>query len=260
MPLGIVAATSAEARILHRGVIVPDQLIRLSGGGMLVQSGIGPLRARTAARTLVDKGATALMSWGAAGGLLPGLSAGSLILPEKIFASDQSAYAVDPLWHERLSQRLEGHLDLHSEAIVESLKVLASGSEKAALWRRTGAVATDMESASIAGVAKERRVPFLAIRAVTDPAEMPIASSLLHSVDEFGRVRLCKIGQGLMRNPLDLFGLIRFMRNFSAARAALAMALLQAGSQLLCPSDSVGTSSAAGSIRTSPEPGRGKDL
>ncbi len=260
MPLGIVAATAAEARILHRGAIVPRQLIRLAGGGLLIQSGIGPLRAQTAAQALMDWGATALMSWGSAGGLLPGLSPGTLILPEKIFGSDQSVYAVDSLWRERLSQCLKGHLDLHGEAIIESVKVLASSLEKAALWRKTGAVATDMESASIAGVAKERRAPFLAIRVITDPAEMPIASSLLHSVDEFGRVRLCWLGRGLMKKPLDIFGLVRLMLNFRAARASLAEAFLRGGDQLLCPSDPAGASSALGNAENLPEPERGKDL
>jgi len=183
-----------------------------------------------------------------------------LILPEKIFASDQSAYAVDPLWHERLFQRLKGHLDLYREAIVESVKVLVSCPEKSALWRRTGAVATDMESASIAGVAKKRRMPFLTIRAITDPAEMPLTSSLLHAVDEFGRVRLCKLGQGLMRNPRDLFGLMRLMQNFRTARAVLAVAFLRAGSQFLCPSDPVETLQTSGNAQTTPKPEREKDL
>lgn len=259
MPLGIIAATIAEARILYRGAIAPAEWIRLPEGGMLLRSGIGPLRARQAARALMEKGATALVSWGTAGGLLPGLSPGSLILPERILGLDQSAYPVDPIWHERLCRRLKGDLDLHREAIAESTGVLASCPEKTALWRRTGAIATDMESASIAGVAKERRVPFMAIRAILDPAEMPITPSVLNSIDDFGRIRLAKLGQGLIRNPMGLLALFRLIRNFRAAQNSLSKTHLRAGSQFLCPSEPPVTTPVRRAGRTSPHPSERMD-
>ncbi len=238
MPVGIIAATVAEARILYRGAIAPEAPVRLSGGTMLVPSGIGPIPAQRAAEALVRKGATSLVSWGTAGGLLPGLSSGTLILPSKIVASDQSVYPTDPIWHERLCSRLKGYVDLHIEAIAESATVLATYPEKTSLWQRTGGIATDMESASIAGVAKDRGLPFMAVRAIIDPAEVPIAPSLLNSLDGFGRVSFSKLGMGLIRNPLGLMALIRLIRNFQAAQAVLSIVYLRAGNQFLCPSES----------------------
>ncbi len=235
MPLGIVAAMVAEARILSKGPIACGKSNHLPEGAMLFLSGIGPNRARLAAQTLVEMGATALVSWGCAGGLLPGLSPGSLILPERILAADQSVYPVDPIWHEGLCSQLKGYLNSHRGVLAESTNVLASGAEKAALLRRTGAVAVDMESASIARVAKGTRIPFMSIRAITDAAEMDIPRSALDSIDEFGKVRPLRLLSGIFRRPAEILALVRMGRNFRAAVATLAKVAHRAGSHLLCP-------------------------
>jgi len=232
---GIVTAIFAEARILSRGPIAPGEVLHLPEGALMLLSGMGADRARLAARFLLEKKAAALVSWGSAGGLLPGLSAGSLILPERIIASDQSVYRVDPIWHERLSSQLKGYLDLHKGALAESPVVLATCGAKSILFGRTGAIAVDMESASIALVAKEAGIPFAAIRAVTDAAEMNIPRSALSSIDEFGRVRLSRLLLGLVRRPVELRGLVRLGRNFQAARATLTTVARHAGSNLLFP-------------------------
>jgi len=235
MASGIVAAMVPEARILGKGPIAPGELILLPEGAMLLLSGIGANRARVAAQTLMEKGATALVSWGSAGGLIPALSPGRLILPERILAADQSVYPVDPIWHERLYSRLKGYVDPHPGVLAQSTIVLATRSEKAALFRRTGAVAVDMESASIAQVAKEAGMPFMAIRAITDGAEMDIPRGALDSIDEFGRVRLIGLLSFMARHPVELSALVRMGRNFRAAETTLAQVALRAGSYLLCP-------------------------
>lgn len=226
----------AEARILAKGATGAGELIHLPEGAMMLLSGVGANRARLAARALLEKGATALVSWGTAGGLLPGLPPGSLILPESIIAADQSVYYVDPVWHERLSSQLKKYVDFYKGPLAESTVVLASCAEKAILAQRTGAIAVDMESASISAIAKEAGVPFMVIRAITDPAEMAIPRCALNSIDEFGRVRLLKLIQCLARDPMELLVLSRLSRNFRVAQATLAIVALHAGGNLLCPS------------------------
>lgn len=232
---GIVAAMVAEARILAKGSIAAGEWTHLPEGAMLILSGIGPNRARLATQTLLENGATALVSWGFAGGLGPGLSPGSLILPETIIAADQSLYYVDPVWHERLSSQLKKYVDFYKGSLAESTAVLAICAEKAILFHRTGAIAVDMESASIAAIAKEAGVPFMVIRAITDPAEMAIPRCALNSIDEFGRVRLSRLLRRLARRPGELLALVRLGRNYRIARASLATVALHARSNLLCP-------------------------
>lgn len=202
---------------------------------MLLVSGMGAALAELAARNLLEKGATALVSWGFAGGLIPGLFPGSLVVPEKILGANQSVYFVDALWHKDLGSGLKGEIDFQGGTLAESAEVVASCAAKKLLLRRTGAVAVDMESASLARVAKESRIPFLAVRAITDSAHTDLPRWALGSVDEFGRVRISRLLLGLFRRPAEIFALARTRRDVQAAETALARAALRAGSRLLCP-------------------------
>ncbi len=235
MTAGIGAALLAEARILAKGLKAAGELVHLPGGAVMVLSGAGSSRARQAARVLLENGATSLVSWGFAGGLLPGLPAGSLVLPEKVIGADQIVYPVDPVWHERLCRRLQGSLNLCKGPLAESPSMLATFAEKKNLFSRTGAIAVDMESASVASFAKEAGVPFLAIRAITDPAEMDMPLCVRGSIDEFGRLRLSRVIKGIIKRPLDFPLVVRLGRNFSACRTRLARVAFLAGGDFLCP-------------------------
>ncbi len=249
---GIVAAMLAEARILAKGPIGASELIHLPEGALLLLSGIGANRARLAAQTLLKNGATALVSWGFAGGLDPGLSPGSLILPESILAKDQSLYCVDPVWRKTLCNRLNPHVDFQGGVLAESPEVLASCAEKIALFQRTGARAVDMESASIALVAKEGGVPFLAIRAISDAAKVALPRSAMNSIDKFGRVRFSRLLLGLARSPLELAALVHLGRNSRIAQATLTRVALHARSNLLCPAPPFAVTTATRSSITVP--------
>ncbi|MBW2148098.1 MAG: purine phosphorylase [Deltaproteobacteria bacterium] len=232
---GIVAAMTAEARILAKRPMEAGEVIHLPEGAMMQLSGIGARRACSAARNLLEKGATALLSWGSAGGLISGLSPGSLVLPKTIIAADQSVYPIDATWHELLTSRLKAHVDFHKGPLAESTIILTGCVEKTTLFRRTGATAADMESAAVAVVAQEAGVPFMAVRAITDPVEMAIPHSAITAIDEFGRLRPSKLLKGLARHPLELFPLVRLGRYFHAAKTTLATVARLAGSNLLFP-------------------------
>ena len=226
--LGIVVATTVEARSLTKHPVV-------SGGALLQISGIGAKRAHLAARTLLEKGATSLLSWGSAGGLIPGLSPGSLVLPKKIIAVDGSVYPVDATWRESLCVQLKEKIDLHEGLLAETITVVARPEEKVTLFQKTGAIAVDMESAAVAAEAQGAGVPFMAIRAVADPADITLPQSALASLDEFGKLRPLRLLKALSKNPVELFALIRLGRNFRAAQSTLSIVTRLAGSKLFVP-------------------------
>jgi adenosylhomocysteine nucleosidase len=220
--IGIIAAVTAEARTLTKEPIPGDELIHLPGGAMLIVSGMGPTRAAATSKALLEGGATALLSWGSAGGLTSKVSPGSLILPKTVIASDRSLYHVDVHWHERFCNRLKGHVDFHTEPLVESPRVVRTPEEKATLFRETGAVGVDMESGAVAAVAQEARVRLMVVRAVADGADTSIPESTLNAVDEFGRLNFFKLIHGLAKNPTDLLALVRIARNYRRAQRGLA--------------------------------------
>jgi len=232
-------AVPAEARSLVRQPVANGGLIYLSDGAVLKVSGMGPRRAAMASRTLLEKGATALLSWGSAGGLSRELSPGSLILPKTVIASDQSVYHVETSWHQRLCNRLKGHIDFHTEPLAESATVVCAPGEKAVLFQRTGAIGVDMESAAVAIAAQEAQVPFMVVRAVADSADTTVPESSLNAVDEFGRLSGLKLIQGLAAHPGELFALARIARNYHAAQRTLAMVARLTGYDLLVPLDAI---------------------
>ena len=235
--LGIIVGVTAEARSLAEYSITNNEPVHLQEGVMLCVSGVGPRRAGLSSRALLGKGATALVSWGSAGGLSPKLFPGSLILPKTIIASDRSVYQVDTSWHERFCHRLKGQVDLHTGPLAESVTVVRTPSEKAILSQQTGAIGVDMESGAVAAVAREERVPFMVVRAVVDGMDTTIPQSTLSALDEFGRLNFLKLIQGFLRHPTELFALLRIGRNYRSAQRTLELVARVTGRDLLVPQE-----------------------
>ncbi len=233
--LGVVAALKAEAQVLVKRPMAVGEVLHLPEGILVKLSGIGGRPARVASEILLEKGATALLSWGSAGGLLPALSPGSLILPQKVLSSDHESFSVDTQWHERLYARLSGHTDLHTGPLIQSPTVVRSPEEKIALFNQYGVIAVDMESAAVAHVALLAGVPFMAIRAVSDPVCVSIPPSAMTTMDERGRFRLVRLLQRIFRHPQELLPLVRLARTFRAAQTTLATVTRILGPTLLAP-------------------------
>lgn len=233
--LGVVVPLKTEARGLVKKPMVMGELLLLPEGTIVKLSGMGMKLARLAAETLLEKGVTALLSWGSAGGLYAALSAGSLVLPERVLSSDQVSFPVDAAWHERLSTRLSGHVDIHTGPIFQSSVVLRSPAEKTALFKKCGAIAVDMESAAVARVALQAKLPFMTMRAISDPADTALPASALAATDECGRLRPFRLLKNLVRHPRELFPLVRLGRNFRAAQSTLSTVVLLTGHRLLAP-------------------------
>ncbi|MGA7801688.1 MAG: purine phosphorylase [Gammaproteobacteria bacterium] len=231
--VGLVAALPEELRMLTRHALVPGSCARLSEGLWVSLSGIGPQRAVAAGEQLLANGATALVSWGNAGALDGRLAAGDLMLPRQIIGSDGSLYWADKRWHGRLCERLAGRFTVHTGALAQSPCLVATRTEKRSLHNRVRAMAVDMESGALAQLAARRRVPYLAVRAITDTAVMGIPRSVVNAIDAAGRVRLMRLLGGILMHPGDLRALVHLGRNFRAARSTLARLAADSAADLL---------------------------
>ena len=81
---------------------------RLRNGSLVAVSGMGAAAAEAAAAKLIEAGASALMSFGLAGGLDPALPAGSMIFPSEVISRDGSGVPTASDWRERLSAAVQG--------------------------------------------------------------------------------------------------------------------------------------------------------
>jgi adenosylhomocysteine nucleosidase len=216
--IGVVTGFRAEARCL-RGL---DMRIACSGGSAEL--------ARSEAERLVAEGAAALVSCGLAGGLAPELRPGDLLLPESVRSAGSRSWSVDPIWRERVYARLSaGGLEPDPGVLVGSDRIVATASDKRALFEATGARAVDMESHAVAAVATGAGLPFLVLRALADPHDQVIPQVAREALRPDGRVRLRATLGGLIRQPGELMALLRLGRESAAALATLRRAAALAG-------------------------------
>lgn len=219
--LGIVAALGAEARALRGAQRVRAGVVALADGPNVIVGGIGPEAAERAACVLADAGAAALVSWGVAGGLDADLRPGAIVLPIEIHAEDGRRFAATPAWRERQHALLAAHHRIVSGALLSRATAIEGAAAKAAARRMSGAVAVDMESAAIAGVAAARRLPFLAVRVIVDAADEELPRAIVDA-SRGGRLHAWRLVAGILRSPRELHGLLRLARRFGVARRALA--------------------------------------
>jgi len=228
--IGVVAALPLEARFLVGRMLDPAERAELRDcAGWIQLCGIGREKALHAAQSLLDAGASALVSWGTAAGLDPALAAGTLVLPQCVIGADEYMFPVDQAWRSRLHDRVAGHVATSGGLLLESLSVFTHPSQKKALAKRAGAAAVDMESAAVAQVANQVGVPFMAVRVIADQAMTAVPLSALAAVDDFGRVHVLRLVASLLAHPEELPALIVLWRAFRAAQRTLSTVAEQAG-------------------------------
>ncbi|ACK52151.1 hopanoid-associated phosphorylase [Methylocella silvestris BL2] len=162
-------------------------------------------------------GARAIISFGVAGGLAPGLQRGSLFVARKIIAADGALFDADPDWSLALGAALGAALA--DFAGVD--EAVAAVHAKRALHLRTGAHLVDMESHIAADVATRLGIPFAAVRAVADPAERQLPHAALVAMRPDGGLALGALTRSLARDPRQILQLIHTARDARAAFQSL---------------------------------------
>jgi len=209
--IGIVTGFSAEAALL--------------GGWRVEMAGGRPGRALDLARQLAYEGATALASFGIAGGLEPGLAPGTLVIATSVW-SEAGTLDCDPVWVAHLAAALP---QARLAPIAAAAGVVATAADKLALRQASGAVAVDLESWGVIQAAAERGLPCAVLRAVADPASRALPPAAAEGLDDQGRVRLGAVLLSLAKDPRQLAGLIRVGLDTKAALNALAQAAAALG-------------------------------
>ena len=212
--LGVVTGLAREAGCLRRAGAAELLMVRAAAGR--------PDEAAAAARAMVAHGASGLVSFGVAGGLDPSLGAGVVVIASSVIGPDGGAVPVHEPWAKAL-MRIDGAFD--SGAVVGSDEPVMTALEKRRLFRRYGALAVDMESHAVAGVARDAGIPFAAIRAIGDPAGRSVPRAALAGLMPDGTTRALPVLAGLLRRPRDLAGIWRLARETNRALAALRAAV-----------------------------------
>jgi adenosylhomocysteine nucleosidase len=153
-----------------------------------------------------------------AGGLDPSLQAGAILLPTEVVGPDGRAHACEAGWRNRLAATIEAR----SGRLLTTAKSVGSVEDKAELFRTTGAVAVDMESAAIAEIAEQHGLPFLAVRVVVDSAADTLPRAVTAAADCDGHLQIWRLIGALALAPKELAPLIRLAQRYRVANRSLA--------------------------------------
>lgn len=179
-----------------------------------MQAGGGtPVGAGMAANRLIAEGATALVSFGLAGGLDPALRPGTIVVPTFVL-SDRERLATDA----GLAAWFGGLTD---HVLLAGYGVVSDVAAKRGLFEQSGAHAVDLESGPVGRIAGTYGVPFVVVRAICDPAERALPPAALVAVDSDGGIGFGGVLRSILRQPGQIAALLALARDASHARQAL---------------------------------------
>lgn len=214
---------------------VPHPVIAVTGLAMEAHIASGPgVRALAGggdARRLVLAlehelacGASAVISFGIAGGLAEDIVPGTWLVARAIVAP-MARWQCDPAWTRILAERLRGALTTDLAGVDAPI---AESAAKRALHRVTGAAAVDTESHIAAAIAAARGLPFAAFRVVADAAQTSLPPAACEALRPDGKISAAAVLRSLARTPAQLPALVR-----TAIDARIAFRALSRGRRLL---------------------------
>jgi 4-hydroxy-3-methylbut-2-en-1-yl diphosphate reductase len=147
---------------------------RLQDGSscLVVQTGMGPERARTAAREVPP--ARMFLACGCAGALASFLRAGDMVLADRVVAVDARGRTSDlPATAEPVATWLVSHgTRVHVGPILSTPTILTSASPRPA--GGADALAVEMENGGVAAEALARGIPFVGLRVILDREDQAV--------------------------------------------------------------------------------------
>jgi hopanoid-associated phosphorylase len=215
--IGVVTGMAFEAGWLREAL---ERHPEATEPGIKV-AGASPARAEAAGRKLLNDGASALLSFGVAGALHPNLKPGDLVISDRILSAGAPDLVPDGTWRDAVIAAAQMFSPVRVMPILTVSKAVTGATEKASLYRETGAGAVDMESYGVAKAAVAAKVPFLAVRAIGDGPDRSLPRLGAGAVRVDGTVKAGAVLAALLRHPLEIGRLIGAARDTGKARASL---------------------------------------
>lgn len=206
-PIVVVTGMPFEARIAR-------------GDGVRVVCAQNATLAGELERVIAREGARGLVSFGTAGGLIPGVKPGQWVIAHKVIDMPANAreYVSSIAWGDALRRAMPSALRVDVAGVTAPV---VTADDKAALFRESGAAAADMESHIVARVAQAHGLPFVVARVVIDPAERSLPAAALAGMRSDGSTDILGVLRSLAANPLQLPALLRVGQDAGRAKQAM---------------------------------------
>ena len=177
-------------------------------------------------------GIAGVMSVGVSGALAPDLAAGDVVVASEVVSAGVPPYAASAFWSRAILRALGGtgaSYRARSGSFGYSSSVVATAADKAALRAKTGADAVDMETWIAASVAFKHRLPFAAVRTISDPADFDLPPAALAAMTPSGSINVKAVFRSVLTDSDQIPALLKLDAYSGRAFDNLAAALLQIG-------------------------------
>lgn len=218
--IGIIIPLIQEASVFRIKKSETKRPIKISDTLLLFVSGVGIQNATDAVNSLASD-VSHIVSWGTAAGLSKFLKPGDLVLPDKILDEKGKEYITDSNFNNRMVQLFPKGISYNDGSLCESPAILKNSKEKKEFGEKYNAIACDMESATIAKLAKQKGIPFSALRVISDDYNTGIPQSVYLSINKEGEFSTRKFLFQLLVNPKEIIQVIRLGKNFSKAKKTM---------------------------------------
>jgi adenosylhomocysteine nucleosidase len=181
-----------------------------------VVTGMGMENARRGAEIAMAAPHTICIASGFAGSLKPAYKVGDILAARAVQRLGKSKIIE---CSRNLFMAAYENKAIEAKMLLTTDKVIATVEEKQRMSPFADAV--DMESFAILSVAKEKRLPAVAIRVVSDRFDEDMPAHIDMTVDERGRIKIGGVFMHMTSHPLQLPALIRLGRQSHTAAEAL---------------------------------------
>jgi adenosylhomocysteine nucleosidase len=220
--------SATRGRVVAVTGLAIEARIAQGPGVVAIAGGSNGAQLAAALEREIERGASAIISFGIAGALAPDLAAGTWIVARAIVTAT-ATWPTDPDWMRAIAVRLRGCV---TATIAGTDAIVAQSSAKQALHRDTGAAAVDTESHIGAEIAAAHRLPFAAFRVVADAAHRTLPPAVHVALRADGKVNRAAVIASLAQRPRQFASLARTAIDAQIAFRALSRGRRRLGAGL----------------------------
>jgi adenosylhomocysteine nucleosidase len=244
--IGLIAAMPGEIKPLLARVgpyrkerIASFNLFRFAVADQqvcLIESGMGTAKGAAAAQALIDAvNPSVIVNFGFAGAVTTGPKVGDLVVANRLFSHQSLSlteqYGLDRDLTELMEMTLakgcgEKPFRVYCGAFITAGQIVAKVKLAGNLPQGVVNPVLEMETAAIARVAAQLKVPLIAMRAVSDGSDEELGFSIEELTDDELNVRIARVLLTLVRKPRIIPQLLRLAKNAGRAGGNLADGLM----------------------------------
>ena len=224
-------STTARRFVIAASGLAVEARIARGNGVRALASGGDPVRLATLIERAIGEGASAIASFGIAGGLTDALASGACVIGDRVVAPGIDAPA-DRAWVAALAACVP---DATIATVTATDGIVAEPAAKSRLRASTGAWTVDNESHVVARIAQAHGIPFAVFRVVSDAVDRTLPPAARTGLDVDGGVDVRAVTSSVLRAPGQLGALVRTAIDASRALRALSRGRRRLGAGLGYP-------------------------